>query len=36
MGNPVVRFEIGAADDQPLVRFYGELFGWDLQAVSEG
>jgi predicted enzyme related to lactoylglutathione lyase len=36
MGNPVVRFEIGAADDQPLVRFYGELFGWDLQAVTEG
>jgi uncharacterized protein len=36
MGNPVVRFEIGAADDQPLVRFYGELFGWDLQAVAEG
>jgi uncharacterized protein len=36
MGNPVVRFEIGAADDQPLVTFYGELFGWDLQAVAEG
>jgi predicted enzyme related to lactoylglutathione lyase len=36
MGNPVVRFEIGAADDQPLVRFYGELFGWDLRAVTEG
>jgi uncharacterized protein len=36
MGNPVVRFEIGAAEHQPLVRFYGELFGWDLQAVSEG
>jgi len=36
MGNPVVRFEIGAADDQPLVRFYGELFAWNLQPVSEG
>ena len=35
MGNPVVRFEIGAADPQPLVAFYGELFGWDLQAISE-
>jgi uncharacterized protein len=34
--NPVVRFEIGAADDQPLVRFYGELFGWGLQAVADG
>jgi predicted enzyme related to lactoylglutathione lyase len=36
MANPVVRFEVGAADDQPLVRFYGELFGWDLQAVADG
>ena len=36
MANPVVRFEIGAADDQPLVRFYGELFGWGLQAVADG
>jgi predicted enzyme related to lactoylglutathione lyase len=36
MGNPVVRFEIGASDHHSLVRFYGELFGWDLQTVSEG
>jgi uncharacterized protein len=36
MANPVVRFEVGAADDQPLARFYGELFGWDLQAVADG
>jgi uncharacterized protein len=36
MANPVVRFEIGAADDQPLVKFYGELLGWDLQAVADG
>jgi uncharacterized protein len=36
MGNPVVRFEIGAADMQPLVRFYTELFGWELESVSEG
>jgi uncharacterized protein len=36
MVNPVVRFEVGAADDQPLVRFYRELFGWDLQAVADG
>jgi predicted enzyme related to lactoylglutathione lyase len=36
MGNPVVRFEIGAADDQPLVRFYGELLGWGLEAVADG
>ena len=36
MGNPVVRFEIGAADDQALTRFYGALFGWGLQAVADG
>ena len=36
MADPVVRFEIGAADDQPLVRFYGELFGWGLEAVADG
>src|SRR5215218_8388098 len=35
MGNPVVRFEGGAADTQPLVAFYGELFGWDLQPIAE-
>jgi predicted enzyme related to lactoylglutathione lyase len=33
MANPVVHFEIGAADEQPLVKFYGELFGWGLRAV---
>lgn len=27
MGNAVVHFEIGAADDQALVAFYGQLFG---------
>jgi predicted enzyme related to lactoylglutathione lyase len=36
MGNPVVRFEVGAADPRPLVAFYGELFGWDMQVISEG
>ena len=36
MGNPVVRFEVGAADAQPLVAFYAELFGWDMQTISEG
>jgi uncharacterized protein len=36
MGNPVVRFEIGAADDQALARFYGALFGWGLRAVADG
>jgi uncharacterized protein len=33
MANPVVHFEIGAADDRPLLAFYGELFGWGLRAV---
>jgi predicted enzyme related to lactoylglutathione lyase len=36
MGNPVVHFEIGGVEDQALVRFYGELFGWRLQAVPGG
>ncbi len=34
--NPVVHFEIGAADHQSLGKFYGELFGWGLREVSEG
>ena len=33
MANPVVHFEIVAADERPLVAFYGELFGWGLQPV---
>ena len=36
MGNAVVHFEVGAADDGPLVAFYGELFGWGLQSFSGG
>jgi uncharacterized protein len=36
MADPVVRFEIGAAEDQPLVKFYGELVGWGLQWVVDG
>ncbi len=36
MGNPVVHFEVGAADDAPLVAFYGELFGWGLQGFAGG
>ena len=36
MGNAVVHFEVGAADDGPLVAFYGELFGWGLQVGSGG
>jgi predicted enzyme related to lactoylglutathione lyase len=36
MANPVTHFEIGAADHRKLVEFYGQLFGWELQEVSEG
>ena len=36
MGNPVVHFELGAADDQLLVGFYEKLFGWRLQGFSGG
>lgn len=36
MGNAVVHFEFGAADDGPLVGFYGELFGWDLRGGQGG
>jgi uncharacterized protein len=36
VGNAVVHFEVGAADDAPLVAFYGELFGWDLQGFPGG
>jgi predicted enzyme related to lactoylglutathione lyase len=36
MGHAVVHFEVGAADDGPLVAFYGELFGWKLQGFPGG
>jgi predicted enzyme related to lactoylglutathione lyase len=36
MGNPVVHFEVGAADDGLLVAFYGELFGWRLRGTPGG
>jgi predicted enzyme related to lactoylglutathione lyase len=36
MGSPVVHFEIGGPDDGPLLRFYGELFGWRLTRVHGG
>jgi predicted enzyme related to lactoylglutathione lyase len=31
-----VHFEVGAADDQPLMAFYGELFGWRPRGLSGG
>ena len=36
MGHPVVHFEVGGPEDEPLVRFYGELFGWGLRRVPGG
>src|SRR5215467_14005793 len=36
MGNAVVHFEIGGPDDKPLVDFYGQLFGWNLQSIPGG
>jgi uncharacterized protein len=36
MGNAVVYFEVGGPDDQPLIDFYGELFGWGIQRVGTG
>ena len=36
MGNAVVHFGVGAADDGPLVAFYGELFGWGQQGLPGG
>ena len=36
MENAVVHFEVGAADDGPLVAFYAALFGWGRQGLSGG
>jgi predicted enzyme related to lactoylglutathione lyase len=36
VGSAVVHFEICAADDAPLVAFYGKLFGWELRGTSGG
>src|SRR5258708_24480958 len=36
VGNPVVHFEVGAADDEPLAAFYGQVFGWGLRGFSGG
>jgi predicted enzyme related to lactoylglutathione lyase len=32
MGNPVAMFEIVSTDPERLGRFYGELFGWSINA----
>jgi predicted enzyme related to lactoylglutathione lyase len=35
MGNPVVHFEIYGKDRENLAKFYGDLFGWNLQSAPE-
>jgi predicted enzyme related to lactoylglutathione lyase len=35
MGYPVMWFDLGAADVQPLRKFYGDLFGWKLESAAE-
>jgi uncharacterized protein len=35
MGNPVMHFEVGGPDDGPLIAFYSELFGWEVQSVPD-
>jgi hypothetical protein len=32
MGNPVVHFEIGVKDANAANKFYGQLFGWKIDA----
>jgi uncharacterized protein len=34
MGQPVVHFEVVGKDAQALQRFYGELFGWRIEAAN--
>src|SRR5258707_13835025 len=33
MGNPVVHFEINGPDDELIVKYYSELFGWRIQQI---
>jgi hypothetical protein len=35
MGNPVVHFEVVGKDGDKLVRYYGELFGWNIDANND-
>jgi uncharacterized protein len=34
MGQPVVHFEVIGKDAQALQHFYGELFGWQIEAAN--
>jgi predicted enzyme related to lactoylglutathione lyase len=35
MGNRVAYFEVAAGDNQPLIAFYRDLFGWQMQEIGE-
>ena len=35
MGQPVVHFEVQGNDRQALARFYGQLFDWQMNDVSD-
>jgi predicted enzyme related to lactoylglutathione lyase len=35
MGQPVVHFEITGGDGRKLQAYYGELFGWDIDANND-
>lgn len=34
MANPVVHFEIGCRDTEKTGKFFGELFGWNIQNLG--
>ncbi|HXV92823.1 MAG TPA: VOC family protein [Pseudonocardia sp.] len=36
MGDPVIHFEIGAADVERARRFYSALFGWEIETDETG
>ncbi len=36
MANPVIYFEVGAAENRPLAEFYEALFGWGMRSPAEG
>ena len=36
MANPVTHFEVIGQDAAALQRFYGEVFGWEMQDVMDG
>jgi predicted enzyme related to lactoylglutathione lyase len=35
MGNKVAYFEVGAKENEPLIAFYRDLFGWHIQTIGD-